>query len=1018
MMTDSGSSPEDQDTLGDIHGRGGLDRGSMTAYPDIVKTMQTLNKYAGSLLKGVYTDLRVAVIEDINKAKELTGTAKPAAKPVEKPADQPTPPADQPAPPPTKPKEEPTVHQATDTDKIDPEKTVHVWSGSVGSYGMIDLSIPFKLTKGMKSQIERTLDQYFMSNHIKPAKSLKSERWKYFHELKGGQGGHTHTVQQEVLPDILDIFKDEGYHVVFHGPEIKSHTMEGGERHVPKLEILGVRNTQYGRQIAVSWPEGVSNLIRQQLQGENLWRNGIGWAGKEGNKPVYTIGVDKTGRYFNVNNLGRIVRKLAEHFDVSELIDIIKKEGITLPNEHASNIPLGSARSLLLDINDAPGNKLKIKVPAIAGMSYSQRKTIQQIISYTFPGAKQDSGDFTWTVEGGYNQYMLLAKLLDRYHWGSEGLRRIIQDKVDRGDLTHEDVEGNLPDNFLASIDQRLPNREEGLNLYDVQKEGVAHLYSRKSAILGDETGTGKTLQLIAAAELKMQDIGANAKTLVVTLKGVQQQFKNEILRVIGPQNEHLVSTDPMNPARWTVLYYDQLSAGKEENISERLRTIREAGFNIVMFDELHKLKHEDSKRTKNIAEATANIPIRWGASATISSNIPFDVKNQLFVVGHHLGKIDRNTFKTDFAGMERKEVEEGSKKAYGRGAKVRQVRAAENLNKWLHLTGLYIRRTKKDVRDDMPNLSVQTNQFNFEPHENDAFNDRMKLHLARVKAPNNPGVFLQVAREELALTKVPKTIARARELVQQGRRIVIFTNFRSSGRELVSGLTKMLQEIDPNYKVMTYNSDTPAKDLPQVKRRFTEEQDYRVLVMSMKMGGTGIDFPNAAQNMIINDFDWTPENSAQSEGRIYRVTTNHPVHIDYMVAQGTIDQRLYDMLQQKRELARIIERYRKDYQDDIDPQAAMDHLIRARLEMDRLNGAIHDVAVQTAREHGIELKAEESKKKKTKDSGDTEGKNEGLTFGKYMKFVEDNDWEDYYSLDEYDPWEEDVKFYGPMARV
>ena len=56
---------------------------------------------------------------------------------------------------------------------------------------------------------------------------------------------------------------------------------------------------------------------------------------------------------------------------------------------------------------------------------------------------------------------------------------------------------------------------------------------------------------------------------------------------------------------------------------------------------------------------------------------------------------------------------------------------------------------------------------------------------------------------------------------------------------------------------------------------------------MSMKMGSTGIDFPNASRNMVINDFDWTPESAEQSEGRIYRINTDHPVDISYMVSQG-----------------------------------------------------------------------------------------------------------------------------------
>ena len=58
----------------------------------------------------------------------------------------------------------------------------------------------------------------------------------------------------------------------------------------------------------------------------------------------------------------------------------------------------------------------------------------------------------------------------------------------------------------------------------------------------------------------------------------------------------------------------------------------------------------------------------------------------------------------------------------------------------------------------------------------------------------------------------------------------------------------------------------------------------------------------NAAQNMVINDFDWTPESAEQSEGRIYRINTNHPVNIDYTIAHG-IDSKLFEKVQPMLEL-------------------------------------------------------------------------------------------------------------------
>ena len=106
---------------------------------------------------------------------------------------------------------------------------------------------------------------------------------------------------------------------------------------------------------------------------------------------------------------------------------------------------------------------------------------------------------------------------------------------------------------------------------------------------------------------------------------------------------------------------------------------------------------------------------------------------------------------------------------------------------------------------------------------------------------------------------------------------------------------------------------------------------------MSMKMGGTGIDFPNAAQHMVINDFDWTPESAEQSEGRIYRINTTHPVNIQYIVGSG-LDKDLFDKVQKKREIAAIIQRYRKHYHDSEHDPEALKKIVDAQKEIKEID--------------------------------------------------------------------------------
>jgi intein/homing endonuclease/superfamily II DNA or RNA helicase len=435
------------------------------------------------------------------------------------------------------------------------------------------------------------------------------------------------------------------------------------------------------------------------------------------------------------------------------------------------------------------------------------------------------------------------------------------------------------------------------------------------------------TIQLIKAAELRMRE--TNKPTLIVTLKSVQKQFAKEIMNVMGEGERSKISLDPLNPAKWTVLYYENFSSGK--NLEKVIEKLSSTDFGVVIFDELHKIKHGKTKRSRNIYRVIERIPTRWGASATVSSNKPMDVKNQLEMIGHHLGKVDRKKFARDFAGAE----------SYGgpTDKDEREIMAAERLNKWLNLSGVYVRREKGEVRK-MPDMRVEQSATEVDPT---GFREMMATTLGGYKNPDLPVSRLIAAREAIARLKTGETTKKVLDIVSAGKgkppaasKVVVFTNFVGAAKELVERIRAGLKEIDPSYKLITYLSNTKKKERDDVKKVFTDDPNAKVLVMSMRMGGTGIDFPNAAQNMVINDFDWTPEAAEQSEGRIYRINTDHPVDITYVVGQG-LDRDLFERVRRKREIAAIIQRYRREYHET-DDKEALKKIVAAQKEIKEID--------------------------------------------------------------------------------
>jgi SNF2 family DNA or RNA helicase len=254
-----------------------------------------------------------------------------------------------------------------------------------------------------------------------------------------------------------------------------------------------------------------------------------------------------------------------------------------------------------------------------------------------------------------------------------------------------------------------------------------------------------------------------------------------------------------------------------------------------------------------------------------------------------------------------------------------------------------------------MPNLTVDAASTDIKEED---FHKSLKEKLKGYKDPDLAISELIASREVLANMKVDYTVNKALETIKSNldnpannyaaSKVVIFTNFVKAGSEIFEKLSKKLQDIDPKFKVITYLSLTKKAERNKVKEVFTNDPNAKALVMSMKMGGTGISFPNASQNMIINDFDWTPESAEQSEGRIYRINTDHPVNITYTIAKG-LDTELFVIVQKKRKLAELIQRYRKEYQEKEVDEETIQKIIDAQKKMQEIDSEINKLIANAA---------------------------------------------------------------------
>ncbi|KOV94893.1 helicase SNF2 [Streptomyces sp. NRRL B-1140] len=93
-----------------------------------------------------------------------------------------------------------------------------------------------------------------------------------------------------------------------------------------------------------------------------------------------------------------------------------------------------------------------------------------------------------------------------------------------------------------------------------------------------------------------------------------------------------------------------------------------------------------------------------------------------------------------------------------------------------------------------------------------------------------------------------------------------------------------------------------PVAEREAMVRRF-QEGETPVFLLSLKAAGTGLNLTRA-EHVVHYDRWWNPAVEAQATDRAYRIGQTRPVQVHRIIAEGTIEDRIAELLLRKRELA------------------------------------------------------------------------------------------------------------------
>ncbi|XP_053694435.1 SWI/SNF-related matrix-associated actin-dependent regulator of chromatin subfamily A containing DEAD/H box 1 homolog isoform X2 [Sabethes cyaneus] len=137
-------------------------------------------------------------------------------------------------------------------------------------------------------------------------------------------------------------------------------------------------------------------------------------------------------------------------------------------------------------------------------------------------------------------------------------------------------------------------------------------------------------------------------------------------------------------------------------------------------------------------------------------------------------------------------------------------------------------------------------------------------------------------------------------KLKSEGHRVLIFSQF-------VMMLDILEKYLDiRKYGYLRLDGQTAVTERQEMIDQYTQDPNIFVFLLSTRAGGLGINL-TAADTVIIHDIDFNPYNDKQAEDRSHRMGQTKPVTIYKLISEGTIEEGMLMIAQEKLQLEKDV---------------------------------------------------------------------------------------------------------------
>lgn len=445
--------------------------------------------------------------------------------------------------------------------------------------------------------------------------------------------------------------------------------------------------------------------------------------------------------------------------------------------------------------------------------------------------------------------------------------------------------------------------KKQKKQLYKHQEDGIRFLLSRNGSILADDMGLGKSIQSIIAA----LESGAK-KILIVCPASVKINWKREIN--VFSDDVTIIEGRKWSQAKFTIINYDilknfhTLGDGKKKDINDPVleynRQLVNANFDLVIIDEAHSIKNNKSIRSEIMTDLIINYNIEkvWLLTGTPVANRPMDFFNLLKVIKSPIAN-NWQYFATRYCDARKifRTLKNGKRK------QIWLTDGASNLDELASKTkNLILRRLKENVLD-MPDKIITPVYHELSDKGWDEYDRLWDDYLEKRKTEKKKGsvqkdlVELILLRKFIAMEAIPQTIEMVENMLETGKKVIIFTSFTDELNELAEHFHKIC---------VVHNGQMNDKEKQASVDAFQNKDNVKVFIGNIKSAGVGITLTKA-NFVVFNSFDWVPGWNEQAEDRAYRIGQNENVTVYYQLFENTISTRMWETLSTKKDIISTI---------------------------------------------------------------------------------------------------------------